>query len=380
MGKPAPPSPLPQIPLFPAAPTINLVSNAKLQGALDAAVKAVAIAGKPPPFGLTIVDLNSASVSSNDFASAGFNPNIEHYAASMLKAACLYAAHALRDLVQRFARARAPKDPHKLFQMLQAELDPKIAVCCPLVTGRAPKVLLPRWVDVFTASGSGAAMSISFTPGYTTSLHEMIVPSNNGEAGRCIRGVGYAYLNGLMLKHGFFDDSSSSKTGLWLAGDYSGSDVVTIPCSNDKDTKQGATSNAMARLGTVILLGSVLPGASHGEMAALLKESSHGTDSSYFTRRSIANHLNGSQVTHGKIGLGLLKSGQKVYSDLNAIADPRGGGGRFITCFTNIDYHPYAIDHVLWVFLETVRVYQSAATAAATLPMRTAAPDATATP
>src|SRR5262249_4668434 len=160
---------------------------------------------------------------------------------------------------------------------------------CPMVTGRAPDVRLPRWRDVFTASGTGAGLSVRFTAGYTTSLERMIVPSDNGEAGRCIRGVGYAYLNGLMLKHGFFD--AASKNGCWLAGDFSGSHVVTIPCDNDGDTKQGATSAAMARLGTAISLGTVLPAASHGEMLELLKKSSHGPDSSYFTRPAITNHL-----------------------------------------------------------------------------------------
>ncbi len=100
-------------------------------------------------------------------------------------------------------------------------------------------------------------------------------------------------------------------------------------------------------------------------MNELLKKSSHGSDSSYFSRPTTQNHLSDDQVTHGKIGLGFLKSGKKVYSDLNAISDPLGSGGRFMTCFTNADYHPYAIDHVLWAFIETVRVYQSVAAAAA---------------
>src|SRR5262249_24030247 len=156
---------------------------------------------------------------------------------------------------------------------------------------------------------------------------------------------------------------AASKKGVWLAGDFSGSHVVTIPCDNDGDTKQGATSAAMARLGTAISLGTVLPAARHGEMLELLKKSSHGPASSYFTRPAITNHLNGDKVTHGKIGLGPLKSGQAVYSDLNVIADPLGSGGRFVACYTNVDYNPYAIDHVLWTFLEAVRVYQSAAPA-----------------
>ena len=60
----------------------------------------------------------------------------------------------------------------------------------------------------------------------------------------------------------------------------------------------------MARLGVVILLGSVLPGAIQTEMVQLLQKSNHGPDSSYFTRPTITNHLGGSQVIHGKIGLG----------------------------------------------------------------------------
>ena len=136
----------------------------------------------------------------------------------------------------------------------------------------------------------------------------------------------------------------------------------------------------MARLGTVILLGTVLPAASHGEMIELLKKSSHGRDSSYFTRAKITNHLSHDQVTHGKIGLGPLKSRRDVYSDVNAISDPLGKGGRFVICFTNVDYNPYAIDHVLWVFLEAVRVYQSAAPTPSAAPSAGAAPGATATP
>jgi hypothetical protein len=59
------------------------------------------------------------------------------------------------------------------------------------------------------------------------------------------------------------------------------------------------------------------------------------------------DRLSGDQVTHGKIGLGPLKSGQDVFSDLNRIADPVGSGGRSITCFTNADYNPYTINDVL---------------------------------
>ena len=369
--------PAPPIALFPPAPSIALVGSTPLQSALDTACASVTIGGKRPGFGLTIVDLASSSATSNNFGAAIWNPNTEHYAASMLKVACMYAAFTLLDLVQRFARTRAPKDVATLFSLLVSELNPLINTCCPMITGRAPRVRLPNWTDMFAASGAGAGMTVRFTPSYAHSVEQMIVPSDNAQAGRCIRGVGYAYLNGLMKVHQFFGDIS--QLGVWLAGDYSGSDVVTIPCSNDIDTKQGVTSEEMARLGTVILKGSVLPAASHGIMTELLRKSAHGTDSSYFCRPTITNHLTRTQVTHGKIGLGDLKSKRNVYSDLNAISGPVGRGGSFMVCYSNVDYNPYSIDHVLWVFLTAVASYQSAVSTAAAAPATSAAPAATAT-
>jgi hypothetical protein len=374
---PLPPTP-PPFPLFPPAPSVSLITNTALQNALNAACASVTIGGKTPNFGLTIVDLAASPAAPGNFASAIWNPNTEHYSASMLKAACIYAAFTLLDLAQRFARARAPKNPAALFALFVSDLDPLINTCCPMITGKAPKVRLPRWTDVFTATGTGAGMSVQFTPSFAHSIEMMIVPSDNTQAGRCIRGVGYAYLNGLMMVHQFFDPIG--QLGVWLAGDYSGSDVVTIPYSNDVVTKQGATSEEMARLGAVILTGSVLPAASHGAMADLLKKSAHGSDSSWFSRSSTNNNLNGTQVTHGKIGLGPLKSNRNVYSDLNAISDPVGRGGRFIVCYSNVDYNPYAIDHVLWVFLTAMATYQSAAFSAGAAGATGAAPSATVTP
>lgn len=369
----APPPP-PPVPLFPPAPALNLVNNGSLQKALNAAVTAVTVAGKPPAFGLTIVDLGTVSPDLKNYASAGLNENTEHYAASMMKAACLYAAYVLLDFVKRFNTARKPKSADELFQLLNKEADPQINVCCPMITGRAANVRLPRWRDVFAASGSPGALTVGFTTGYDHSLEKMIVPSDNNDAGRCIRGVGYAYLNGLMLKHGFFDDPSNPKKGIWLAGDYGGSDVVTIPCDNDKDTKQGTTSSAMARLGLVFLLTSLQGGA---EMLNRLKRSSRGPDSSYFTRPDVTNHLTNDQVFFGKIGYGPLKSGIEVLSDLNMIS---GTSRNFIVCYTNVDQVTYGIDHVLWTFLETARIYQSAGGAAVAAPTATSSLGATTTP
>jgi hypothetical protein len=367
----APPPP-PPIALFPPAPNIKLVTNKKLQDALDAATSGLSKKG----YGLTIVDTGSAAADASEFPSAGVNDDIEHYAGSTLKAACMYAPFSLRDLVTRFNTARTPKDANALFQMIRKELDPRIAVCCPMIQGRADSVRSPAWRDMFEASGKDGTVTVNFTRDYAKSLWKMIVPSDNNEAGRCIRGVGYAYLNGLMLNHGFFD--TSAKKGVWLAGDYGSSEVVTIPCDNDKDTKPGTTSAMMARLGLSIFVQRILPGTSSAGMLELLRQSAHGTDSSYFTREEMGVHaLTGDQVTHGKIGLGDLKSRRKVFADLNAINNPVGHAGNFTVCYTNVDYNPYSIQAVLKAFTDTISIYQGI-TAAPAAPAPAATAPATA--
>jgi hypothetical protein len=359
------PPPPPPILLFPPAPTLDLTGNAPLQSALDAAIASVTIPGNPPHFGLTVVDLgNTADDNPGNFLSAGFNQTIEHYAASMMKVVCMYAAFSLRNLVERFNAARKPKSAEELFQGLHKELDPQIDVCCPMITGRAANVRVPRWRDVFAASGTPGALNVRFSAGFTTSLEQMIVPSEPDASGRCIRGVGYAYMNGLMLKHGFFD--SSTKKGLWLAGDYGASEVVEIPCDNDGVTKQGATTAMMARLGLIIFMGGGPGAGGNGEMVKLLTKSSNGGDSSYFTRSSLSHPMTHNQVVWGKIGWGPLKSKQNVLSDLNMIVNPLGHGGSFMVCYTNIDQVSYFIGHVLNAFRETVRAYQSVSSAAST--------------
>jgi hypothetical protein len=358
----APPPP-PPIPLFLPAPTLGLTGNTALQNALDAGIASVSKDGNPPNFGLTVVDLgNTADADPGSFLSAGFpNSTIEHYAASMMKVVCMYAAYSLRNLVERFNAARKPKSPEELFQGLHKELDPQIDVCCPMITGKAASVRVPRWRDVFAASGTPGALNVRFAPGFVTSLEQMIVPSEPVASGRCIRGVGYAYMNGLMLKHGFFD--SATKKGLWLAGDYGGSEVVEIPCDNDGVTKQGATTAMMARLGLIIVMGGA-PGAN--EMVDLLKKSSNGGDSSYFTRSRLSHPMTHNQVVMGKIGFGPLKSKQEVLSDLNMIVNPVGHGGSFMVCYTNVDQVSYFIGDVLNAFRATVSAYQSASSAAST--------------
>jgi len=367
----APPPP-PAIALFPPAPNVKLVKDTKLQEALSTATRGIA----KKDYGLTIIDTGSAAADAKEFPSAGVNDDIEHYAGSTLKTACMYAAFALRDLVQRFNDARTPKDSDALFELIRKELVPRIAVCCPMIQGRAGSVRLPAWRDMFEAHAKDGKVTVNFTRDYVKSLWKMIVPSDNIEAGRCIRGVGYAYLNGLMLNHGFFD--ASAKKGVWLAGDYGGAEVVTIPCDNDKDTKQGTTSAMMARLGLSIFVHRILAGTSSAAMLELLKQSAHGSDSSYFTRDEMKlEALNGDQVTHGKIGLGDLKSGRKVFADLNAINNPIGHAGNFTVCYTNVDYNPYSIQGVLKAFKDTISIYQGvtkAPTAPATTGPATAPP------
>jgi hypothetical protein len=116
-------------------------------------------------------------------------------------------------------------------------------------------------------------------------------------------------------------------------------------------------------------------------MIELLRKSSRGPDSSYFTRPLTNPHnLSHDQVTHGKIGYGPLKSRVVVISDLNVINNPIGKGGHFLVCYTNVDQQTSYWSYVLFTFLEAMKVYQSAASSGAVAPASTAVSGPRATP
>jgi hypothetical protein len=132
---------------------------------------------------------------------------------------------------------------------------------------------------------------------------------------------------------------------------------VRIPCDNDGDTAQGATSRAIAHLMAVVLVDHVLPGESHAAISKWLRESAHGRYPSLFIRPEVRNRLRDDQVTHSKIGRGPLKKGDLVFSEVALLTDV--GKRLYIASFLNVDYNPYAIDQVLEVIKHAIRIYEA---------------------
>lgn len=350
-----PPPPAPPVPLFPPAPTFTLTENTKLKNAIAAAVRAVVAAepGNPAAlFAVTLIDVGSKAV-------GGFNEDREHYAASIVKAGVMYAAHALLDMVGRYNTLRSPSSLGALFAGLRAEMDGAIASSSSLILGGTSKsdVRLPHYEDVFTASKVGTKLTVRFLPSYVKALDDM--PESDARAAVCIHGLGYSYINGALEKAGFF--KPADKKGVWVGGDFAGWPQVRIPCDNDGDTAQGATSRAVAHLVAVMTLDRILPAQSHTDMTGWLERSAHGTYPSLFIREEVRNRLLATQVPHGKIGVGELgrdRKGPKVYSEASMLK----GVGKlpYVASFVNINYKQhYAIDHAIDVIKEAIRIYET---------------------
>jgi len=209
--------------LFPPKPPDPLVTDPKLEGAINKAiVKLERDRNFKPntyPVRFTFVDVTNGS---GPFPSGGHGETLTDYIASEAKVAVMYSAYALRDMVRRFAAATGANKAN-LFTRLAKQMDPsiinasrKIAVSL-LTDGHR----VPSYKDVFALTPtSGQGVTVSFSPAFNQALEGMIVPSDNQLAGRCVRGVGYGYLNGVLEATGFFDSSSPHGGGLWVAGDF----------------------------------------------------------------------------------------------------------------------------------------------------------------
>jgi hypothetical protein len=151
---------------------------------------------------------------------------------------------------------------------------------------------------------------VDFTSAQRDAFEDMMVQQNNPGATTTIHGLGYPYLNGKIADDGFFDGAGH---GLWLAGDYAQQwPAARIPCINDVDTAQGTTARHLAQLLTLLAEdGLVGPRSSQGmkDLMARAGNFFHQTTPPIWPipGRFLA--------THGKVGIGPLKSGKSVFSE-----------------------------------------------------------------
>src|SRR5262245_38232343 len=134
------PAAQPPVLLFPPLPTLKFAEDSKLQGAVKIATDQLTRArGKAPVFRLAIIDLADESPSST-LKFGAYNGNTIDFIASEAKVIALYAAFALRDMVERYfvllktstqkagqaaGGSKAPREP-ELFAALRANMSQAI--------------------------------------------------------------------------------------------------------------------------------------------------------------------------------------------------------------------------------------------------------------
>lgn len=330
------PSSLP-VSLFPARPADPLTADPKMDQALKDAIANVErtrrLAPGTFPVRFTLVEVTDASAGS--FPSAGYLETETDYIASEAKVAVMYSAYALRDMVQRFAVATGA-NPANLFVLLARQMDPSIAKA----SGRIDLSLLmnvhrlPLYRNVFAMNPTslGLRAAVTFTPGFSRALEGMIVPSNNADAGTCVRGVGYGYLNGALAAGGFFDPASGQ--GLWVAGDFQSKyPYVRIVSRNDGLVAQAGTTRDMAKLVALIMTDRLIDSTSCAEMRDRLARAASGPDTPWIARTGV---FTPGTISHNKLGLGPLKSGKSVRSEVSVYQSPVAIGRRYVVAWQNL--------------------------------------------
>jgi hypothetical protein len=235
------------------------------------------------------------------------------YVASLAKIYPMYVAFELRKRVQeqaqdmiRFGLSTAtPGWERRVFAALQKAWKPKLKAAFPTLPEG-----MPKFAEIFVLSTTGEARfaendppltdaDLDVRPPHPTPGRPPISPefksppgkfrdwmrlmlrwSSNEAASKCIRALGYPYINGMLRSAGFFD--RGSRVGLWLSGDYLGNDWLKADGAGQplsprwarlqrrRVTNFGGTALQVARLLTLLAQGRLVDKASSAEMLGLL--------------------------------------------------------------------------------------------------------------
>ena len=360
VGPAANPPTLP-IPLFPSKPADPLTTNSKLERALKNAIAKIEKDRKLTPgtfpVRFTLVDVTDAS---GAFPSAGYLETVTDYIASEAKVAVMYSAYALRDMVQRFAAASGANSAN-LFARLAGKINPSIAQASRNIARSLlrDEHRVPAYRSVFAVKPAtwGFRVTVAFSPEFNQALEGMIVPSNNTHAGTCVRGVGYGYLNGALAAGGFFEPSTNQ--GLWVAGDFQQGKkwpYIRIVSRNDGLVAQAGTTRDMAKLVSLIMTDRLLDPASCKEMRDRLARAAKGIDIPWVARAGI---FRAGTITHNKLGLGPLKSGKNVRSEVSVYQSPVARGRRYVVAWQNlVGLQPIGFTDIANIIKATITEYE----------------------
>ena len=340
-------------PAFPHTIPTPPVPNAKLQGALDAAIAAGPGARSRTP--ITIVSLEDDGTR----PMANFNGTDLHFSASLLKVAAMYSAFQLRETLRAIAvELGANTSRATLLKEAAAHLDPLImdkVATIPALKGVKRIHALPQYKRMFevTASSSGDGFSVDFSKAFVGGkghLERMIAVSDNNSAAECIHGSGYGFLNGLLQSAGFFD--SSTNNGIWLAGDFVGAyPTFRIKSVNDGLVKQATTTLQMASLFTLLHDRLLVPAAST-EMLDLLA-AAVAVPEVFIERASDLDFT----VTRNKLGVAALKpenGGNEVCSEASMLTHD-STGREFVVVWQNFIPGRDGFDPIGHVIRDTIR-------------------------
>jgi hypothetical protein len=291
---------------------------------------------------------------------AGVDDNTMHYSASLLKVAAMYAAHELLAAATRLARTPGAHraSPAAFYAGLESTFDQQIkdaalpnvlAAAEELATKLAGYRSTPSYPSLFevTATGSAGAPSVDFSADFTAKMTNMIEWSDDPDAGECIRRLSYTYINGALIKAGFYDKNPPTPNGIWLAGDYSeGSHpYARVNSQNDKLVAQATTTRQMLRVFALIRLNKlVTQDGNNARMKTLLAlAASHGGWFHFGPLSPPANQP--FDLVLSKIGRGPLKKGGETFSEAQLLRwtsttmpapATKGLTGDFVVCWQNL--------------------------------------------
>ncbi|MBV6702361.1 hypothetical protein [Kitasatospora aureofaciens] len=327
------------MPLFTGSYTDPLDSstNSAMQAALNTTQASLSAAGAPNVDNLAVIVVALTGFEgATNHPWAALREQDECYSASLIKIAAMYTAFDLRASADQLATDKGLTTWPQIEAELKATFDPDIAAHTPsLISGStalgpADKTRKPNYSAVLQL-GSGPDFLVDFTPAQTSAFEDMMVQQHSPGATTTIHGLGYPYLDGKIADDGFFDSTSSQ--GLWLAGDYAGVwPAVRIPCVNDVDTAQGTTARQLAGLLTLLADDKLVGQKSSQGMKGLMARAGK-----LFPQTTPPIWPPGGQflATHGKVGIGPLKSGQTVISEGLLVSDTVRNK-RFVVVYQNV--------------------------------------------
>jgi hypothetical protein len=298
------------------ADPLDSSADPTMQAALNATRGALSLAGAPNVNNLALIVVALTGFEgARNHPWAGLREREEHFSGSLIKIAAMYAAFDLRASADQLATQGGLTSWPQIEAALRSTFNPEINAHTPsLISGSAllrpqDKSRKPDY-PAFLRLGSGSDFVVDFTQAQLNAFDDMMVHQNNPGATATIHGLGYPYLNGKIVDDGFFDGAA---LGLWLAGDYAGQwPAARIPCTNDRDTAQGTTARHLAMLLTLLSDNKLVGPLSSRGMKDLMARAGkffHSTTPPLWPTdgRFIA--------THGKVGIGPLKSGKSVFSE-----------------------------------------------------------------